>query len=216
MYDLILLLLLLLLLLFLLIGKSTRKQQNIRTASDTLTSVIMTSNNDSDPYTKHTIHNEVTSLKESASNDEFIQSVLSSLPKQAMEEGISSETGLIKRFDRVKRICRRVALVGEGAGMGTYLLSFIQSLVTFDMIYDKIVPEDHLASMSTLKLLSCASRHIEKGDLETAVRLVNQLSGEARLVAMDWVKEACLYLETRQAVMVISEYLAASSYTIVQ
>ena len=156
-------------------------------------------------------------MKESASDDPFIQLVLSSVPKRALEEGIASKAGLIKRFGKVKRICKRVALVGEeGGGLGSHLLSFIQSLLMFDMIYDKIVPEDHEASMNTLKLLSCAGKHIEKGDLETAVRLVNQLSGEARRVAEDWVKEACLYLETRQAVMVISEYLAASSYTVVQ
>lgn len=200
------------------IGRSAEKQQNIRTASDTLTTAIVTSNSDPDPYSKHSISKEVNSLKEAAGNDEFISSVISSIPKQAVEEGITSESGLIKRFSRVRKICKRVALVGEeGGGLGMYLLSFLQSLLTFDMIYDKMLsPRDYDSSANTFRLLSMANSYLDKGDLETAVRLVNQLSGEAGRVAEDWVKEACLYLETRQAVMVVSEYLAASCYSVVQ
>lgn len=122
------------------------------------------------------------------------------------------------RFERIRKICKRVALVGEeGAGLGTYLLSYIQSLLTFDMIYDKMLSRDDqdIESMNTYRLLSRANSCLERGDLELAVRLVNQLKGEPRRITQDWVKEACLYLETRQAVTVVSEYLAASSYTTV-
>ena len=159
----------------------------------------------------------MSTLREAATSDEFIQSVLLAIPKEAIEEGITSESALVRRFRRVRKICRRVALVGEeGGGLGMYLLSFIQSLLTFDMIYDKMVTEQDTKAMNTFKLLSCANMYLDKGDLETAVRLVNQLSGEPRRVAQDWVKDACLYLETKQAVLVVSEYLAASCFTTVQ
>ena len=204
---------------FSLSGKSTRRQQSVHAASDTLTSAIITANTDPNPHAKHSIGNEIKSLIECAGEDEFITSILSTIPQQVLEEGIASESGLMKRFTRVRKLCRRVALVGEeGGGLGTYLLSYMQSLLTFDMVHDIILSRDphDIKSMNTYRVLSCAQECLDQGDLEGAVRLVNRLTGEARRVAGDWVKEACLYLETRQAVMVVSEYLAASSYTIIQ
>lgn len=52
--------------------------------------------------------------------------------------------------------------------------------------------------------------------METTVRVLGQLEGEARRVVSDWLRDALVYLETRQAVMAISEYLAASSAAILQ
>lgn len=57
---------------------------------------------------------------------------------------------------------------------------------------------------------------LDAGDIETTVRVLGQLEGEARRVVSDWLRDALVYLETRQAVMAISEYLAASSAAILQ
>lgn len=198
-------------------GESTRKQQKIHAACDTLTSAILSANTNPDPYVKHSISNEVSSLKDAAKEDEFISTVLSAIPEEALENGISSETGLKSRFKRVRKVCKRVALVPEeGGGLGMHLLSFMQSLLTFDMVYHAMADQKDLKSMNTFELLAQANTYLEQGDLETALRLVNQLTGESRRIASDWVKEACLYLETRQTVMVIAEYLAASSITVIQ
>lgn len=201
------------------VGESTRIQQSVRAASDTLINTLVIANTDPSPYSKHKIANEVSSLTEVAQDDKFITTILSAIPEEVLAEGFSSEAGLKTRFEQVKRVCYRVALVPEeGGGLGTYLLSFIQSLLTIDMVHPKMADLSVTTpkSMSTFALLRQAKTYLDHGDLETAVRLVNQLQGESRRVAQDWIHEAILYLETRQAVMAISEYLAACSVAVLQ
>lgn len=201
------------------IGDSTRRQQSVRVASDALTNVLITANNNPDPFTRHSIGNQVETLSKVASNDEFITTMLSGIPREALVRGISSENGLKTRFERVKHIASRVALVPEeGGGLGTYLLSFLQSLLTIDMIHSRTIElsKTDPSSLSTFDLLHQAKLSLDHGDLEKAIKCVAQLKGESRRVAQDWLTEALMYLETRQAVMAITQYLAASNAAVLQ
>lgn len=160
-------------------------------------------------------------LSEVTQDDTFIQTILSTIPHKALEDGISSEKSLKSRFDRVRKVARRVALVPEeGGGLGMYLLSFIQSLLTIDMIHPRLTSSGLSSidprSLSTFDLLHQAKVSLDAGDMETTVRVLGHLEGEARRVVSDWLRDALVYLETRQAVMAISEYLAASSAAILQ
>jgi mitofilin len=198
---------------------SSRRQKSVKAASDVLVTALVNINKDSDPLAKHSITQEISNLSEVAKDDPFIQTIISSLPQEALSEGISSEIGLKKRFERVKKICSRVALVPEeGGGLGMYLLSYLQSLLTIDMFHPKMIDlsRHDPQESSTFQLLYQAKVHLDSNDVETAVRLVNQLRGESRRVASDWLTEAVLYLEIKQAVMAITEYLAASNVTILQ
>lgn len=180
---------------------------------------ILTANNDPSPFTKHNISHEVSALLAAAKDDKFITTVILSLPKEALAEGVSSEAGLKARFEKVRRVCSKVSLVPEeGGGLGTYLLSYLQSLLTIDMFHPKMMDLSHYdpSKMSSLDLLRQAKTRVDRGDLEAAVKLVGQLKGESRRVADDWLKEAVLYLETRQAIMAISQYLAAASVGVLQ
>lgn len=90
-----------------------------------------------------------------------------------------------------------------------YLLSYLQSLLVFEP--KQVKPPSELTSedLDTFKLLSYASYCIEHGDLELAAKFINQLKGESRRVAQDWLKEARLTLETKQVINILSAYASA-------
>lgn len=48
--------------------------------------------------------------------------------------------------------------------------------------------------------------HLEKDDLEQALRYINLLTGAPQNVAADWVKDLRVHLETVQAARAISAY----------
>ena len=175
-----------------------------------------------DPIDRYTFSDEISSLCEAARGDPFILSTLDSIPTDATSKtgrGIQSEAALKERFSKVKRICKRVALVPEtGGGLGTYALSYLQSLLTLSAwdITAKKMDEPDLSTLDTFGLLHQAEASLHHGDLERAIRCLNCLSGESRRVASDWLKDARLYLETRQAINLIQSYMAATSLSIIQ
>ncbi len=58
---------------------------------------------------------------------------------------------------------------------------------------------------------SVARYHLEKDDLESALRFMNLLRGEPLLVAGDWLREVRLHLETVQAARAVLAYAAAAA-----
>jgi len=65
--------------------------------------------------------------------------------------------------------------------------------------------------LTVFVLLDRAADCVDRGDLEQAVRYVNQLRAEPRRVAADWLTEARLLLETRQAADVLVAFAVANS-----
>lgn len=53
--------------------------------------------------------------------------------------------------------------------------------------------------------------HLEKDDLEQALRYMNLLKGEPQNVATDWLRELRIHLETVQAVNAIMTYAAVQA-----
>ena len=192
-------------------GELTRHQQNIRNACDTLSGALDQAN--ANPYSRLTFSKELSSLRKAARGDKFVLSVIESIPKQAASEsavGIQSESGLQERFQRVYKICKRVALVPEtGGGLGTYALSYLQSLLVFNV--RGVKETGNLSDMDTFDLLTLASGSVQRGDLEKAVWYVSHLKNESRRAAQDWLEDARLYLETRQAIRLIQTYTAATN-----
>lgn len=152
-------------------------------------------------------------LKKFASkNNQLAIKVLDSLPAKALKDGVYSEESLIDRFNRIEKICRRVAKVSEaGGGLSKYLISYLQSLSIFDNVR---ISEDEITGKSLVdptswhtydilaRIKYCLSRH----NLEQAVRYANQLKGQSRVVARDWIRDARIHLETRQAFNILSTY----------
>ncbi|XP_063781069.1 MICOS complex subunit MIC60 isoform X2 [Pseudophryne corroboree] len=152
----------------------------------------------------------VQGIKESCSNNEFTEALTASLPQESLHRGVYSEEALRARFYSVRNLARRVALIDETRNtLYQYFLSYLQSLLIFEP--KQLKPPSELTSedLDTFKLLSYASYCIEHGDLELAAKFVNQLQGESRRVAQDWLSEARLTLETKQVIDILSAYASA-------
>ncbi len=138
---------------------------------------------------------------EAGDDHPYVSAVLRTVSDVAAEHGIFTEDALMDRFKKVNRVCRRVAMIDEAGGtLFNYFLSYVQSF--FIMSSSKpITEEDEIdpSSLTTFSILDNANYYLERGDLEQALRFMNQLRGMPRKVAADWIEEARLLLETRQA-----------------
>ncbi|XP_054328531.1 MICOS complex subunit MIC60 isoform X3 [Pongo pygmaeus] len=152
----------------------------------------------------------VEAIKANCSDNEFTQALTAAIPPESLTRGVYSEETLRARFYAVQKLARRVAMIDETRNsLYQYFLSYLQSLLLFPPQQLKppleLCPED----INTFKLLSYASYCIEHGDLELAAKFVNQLKGESRRVAQDWLKEARMTLETKQIVEILTAYASA-------
>lgn len=202
-------------------GNETKRQQSMRAACDSLHTALQSASASPDPDERYSLLREVSTLRNVAKDDPFILAILYSLPVRAVSVGgIQGEGGLRERFAKVKRICRRVALVPErGGGMGTYALSYLQSLLIISWRFvgriggEGEMDDEDLMKLNTFDILERAEACMQQGDMELAVRYINLLQGEPRNVARDWLCDARSYLEISQAVRLMSEYMAALNIT---
>ncbi|XP_030621579.1 MICOS complex subunit MIC60 isoform X3 [Chanos chanos] len=156
------------------------------------------------------LEDAVRTIKEKCAENEFAQALTLALPEESLTRGVFSEASLRARFYGIRQLARRVALIDETRNsLYQYFLSYLQSVLLFEREQEappaKLAPED----LDTFKLLAYATYSIEHGDLELAAKFVNQLRGESRRVAQDWLKEARLTLETKQVVSLLSAYANA-------
>ncbi|XP_054648684.1 MICOS complex subunit MIC60 isoform X1 [Dunckerocampus dactyliophorus] len=149
-------------------------------------------------------------VRDSCHDNTFALALASAIPQESLERGVYSEASLRARFYGLRSLVRRVALIDESHNsLYQYFLSYLQAAMLFEDKQE--VPPNQLNSedLDPFKLLSYASYCLEHGDLELAAKLLNQLTGEARRVVEDWLHEARLTLETRQAVNLLSAYANA-------
>ncbi|XP_037383662.1 MICOS complex subunit MIC60 isoform X2 [Talpa occidentalis] len=152
----------------------------------------------------------VEAIRVSCSDSEFAQALTAALPPESLTRGVYSEETLRVRFYAVQKLARRVAMIDETRNsLYQYFLSYLQSLLLFPPKQLKPPAELRPEDINTFKLLSYASYCIEHGDLELAAKFVNQLKGESRRVAQDWLKEARMTLETKQIVEILTAYASA-------
>ncbi|XP_014841723.1 PREDICTED: MICOS complex subunit MIC60 isoform X4 [Poecilia mexicana] len=149
-------------------------------------------------------------VRASCVDNDFALALTSALPEESLKRGVYSEASLRARFNSLRSLARRVALIDESHNtLYQYFLSYVQAALLFERQQE--VPPTQLRSedLDPFKLLSYASYCLEHGDLELAAKLVNQLRGEARRVVEDWLTEARLTLETRQVISLLSAYANA-------
>uniref|UniRef100_A0A8C3F328 MICOS complex subunit MIC60 n=1 Tax=Chrysemys picta bellii TaxID=8478 RepID=A0A8C3F328_CHRPI len=152
----------------------------------------------------------VQAVKASCSDNAFTEALVSALPQESLTRGVYSEEALRARFYAVQKLAKRVAMIDETRNsLYQYLLSYLQSLLLFHPLQLKPPAELSPEDLDTFKLLSYASYCIEHGDLELAAKFVNQLKGESRRVAQDWLTEARMTLETKQVVDILTAYASA-------
>ncbi|CAH1258436.1 IMMT [Branchiostoma lanceolatum] len=196
------------------IEREARKAQELLIACETLKRLINTGNEEATSWEERRVplSREVNTVKEAAGDSKFFQTLLDSVPPQAMEAGVFPEDSLRQRFLRVKRVCRRVAMIDETGGtLFQFFVSYLQSLLLVDAGRRSLPPGKEVdpKKLDTFTLLSYAEHSLENGDLEQAARFMNQLKGEPRKVASDWLEEARLTLEARQAAQALAAAAAA-------
>ena len=196
-------------------SEEVRLRQSLHTASENLFKALVMANQSVEAERQHTFNKEIADVREVAGHDEMINELLISIPEEAIKQGIYSEEVLKERFYRVKRVCSRVSLVPlEGAGMGTYMVSYFRSLL---MLTLRNVPIDSDPSeLDTFQLLQLANTHLSGGDLEMAARVMNQLQGEAGRVAKDWISDVRIYLQTKQAITTLADYMSAAGLSLLK
>ncbi|KAM6452108.1 MICOS complex subunit MIC60 isoform 1-T1 [Liasis olivaceus] len=156
------------------------------------------------------LEDAVQSIQVSCPDDAFTQALTATLPQESLSRGVYTEEALRARFHTVQKLAKRVALIDETRNsLYQYFLSYLQSLLLFYPQQLKPPPELGPEDLDTFKLLSYASYCIEHGDLELAAKFVNQLKGEPRRVAQDWLNEARMTLETKQVVDILTTYASA-------
>jgi len=155
------------------------------------------------------IYAELSAVRDAGREYTTVHIALSTLSSQAFNRGVYTPDALRHRFDRVRRVARRVAMIDESGGtLSRYILSYIQSI--FVLRSSVACDTDDVSELSVFALLDNAANCLNYGDIEQAVRYVNQLRGEPRRVASEWLNEARILLETRQAAELILAFASAN------
>jgi len=155
------------------------------------------------------IRAELNAVRDAGSEYPIVHVALSTVSEQAINRGVYTPDALRRRFDGVRRVARRVAMIDESGGtMARYILSYLQSL--FVLRSTLASDADDVSEMSVFALLDNAANCLKYGDIEQAVRYVNQLVGEPRRVASEWLDEARSLMETRQAAELILAFASAN------
>lgn len=158
------------------------------------------------------LKNEVYAVSDAGGKHPFVETLIQSIPEEALERGVWTEDSLRDRFPHVKLVCKRVAMIDEtGGSLFRYFLSYLLSFAVFDSVYARSEQDEvDLDKLDTFAALAHAEYWMERGDLEQALRFMNQLKGESRQVASDWIKEAKILLETRQIAFALTAFASAS------
>lgn len=152
-------------------------------------------------------------LLKSGVADEYVKTVMDAIPEPVAERGVFTESSIRERFLRVETMAKRTALIGEeGGSMLTYLLSYLQSLFIVSPSTNSMpskFSEVNVDDLSTFDIVWLARAALDRGDLEQAVKYMNLLQGQPKLVAKDWIHEARTLLETKQASRALILHAAA-------
>lgn len=139
---------------------------------------------------------EMAVLREVARDDDVVRAAIDSINPAAYQNGVATHTQLVERFRRLAGQVRRAALLPEDAGIAAHAGNWVLSKLMFR--------KTGLAQGSDVEsILAKTETYLEEGNVDCAAREMNQLSGWARTLAMDWLREARLVLEVQQALDVL-------------
>ncbi|XP_054262428.1 MICOS complex subunit Mic60-like isoform X2 [Macrosteles quadrilineatus] len=185
--------------------KSQQDKQQFWSAAQRLMSAVKPIGAAAQGQEPKPLKNEITNLnKAKLDGDELVESVLSSIPPDAIERGVPSEALLRERFFKVTKSARAWAGVPPGeVTLIQVLLARFQSALYLNIDIPQAELDNEPAidpqELNNYDILSRAKYYVDRGEFDQAIRYLNLLQGPAGLVASDWVRDALMYLETRQA-----------------
>lgn len=135
----------------------------------------------------------------------FAQAVLHSIPNKAAEHGIYTMSSLEKRFEDVYNKSIVEASASGSSNFFTRQFNVLKYYVSAQPKpkYTEACDFDNPEDMSSADLMTQAKYFMDKKCMPEAVRCLVQLSGKTRELAQDWLDEARLVLEVRQAAEVL-------------
>jgi len=157
---------------------------------------------------------EIAAIKDAGAADPFVKTLLATINSEAVKDGVYTQDDLVGRFQRVKKVCRRTALIGENGGtLFQYALSALQSFFLFDRVKPdpKELQEVDPKNIDTVGILWRASHLVDQLNFEDAIKLMLLLKGEPARLASDWIKDARLHLETRRTAELLLAHASAVS-----
>ena len=145
----------------------------------------------------------IQALQSVASDNAVISSAVQALPKTAAVSGIATLQELQTKFEEhVHPKCRQAALVPIGQkGLEGQLLGMIFSTLKFPPNPEDAAPESEKDAAEFV--LARARRHVQLGELEQAVGLMEKLTGQPSFVAKDWTEKAKERVAVDKALKVI-------------
>ncbi|KAI8834721.1 mitochondrial inner membrane protein Mitofilin, partial [Chytriomyces cf. hyalinus JEL632] len=183
-------------------GEFVERMQTVQNVIAAL-QVVGTKVNEGVPFKK-----EFGLLKVFAEGDEVLTTVLSAVDESALKDGIVSVDELREEFYEVSQKIRRVQLMPENGGPVSYGVSHVLSYLMFQK--HGLVPGN-----DTEAVLARSKYFLSHGDLESAAREINQLKGWSKVLATDWLRDARLHLEVKQALETVESHIALKNLGVV-
>ncbi|XP_021356009.1 MICOS complex subunit Mic60-like isoform X1 [Mizuhopecten yessoensis] len=195
-------------------GKAGQQAKKLWLACLALNGLIRVGNKSGESWEEQVapLEGKVVAIAEASGHHPFVATIINTIPEAALTRGVWTEDNLNARFRDVSRKCRRVALVNESrSSLFTFFLSYVQSFFVFSNVNLKmeettVDPKD----LDTFSIVDHAQFWLKQGNLELAVRFMNQLEGLPRALASDWIREGKLLMETKQAAQSITTFASAT------
>eukprot|EP00050_Salpingoeca_kvevrii_P020405 m.98114 g.98114 ORF g.98114 m.98114 type:complete len:599 (-) comp8852_c0_seq2:2081-3877(-) len=147
---------------------------------------------------RSSLRREIDELRALGAEHELVREVLDSIPESAIN-GVPSLVEIKSRFEDMATAARRVALVPPGGGIWSHIVSAAVSVL-------KVPRQGLVEGDDTEAILARAQTFLKLNDLDMATREINQLRGESRRVAQDWLEDARRHLEVFQALTIVRAY----------
>jgi len=142
--------------------------------------------------------NDLLKIKNEAT---LLEPVLNSIPTEAAERGVVNNNNLRRHFNTLKQAAFENHAVDEELN-GFFQIFRSQITLWFHRVDPTgVLSQDTVTNLE--KIFDQAETHMNQNDFETAVRILNQMSGEPKRIFGVWLKEARMWLEVRQALDVL-------------
>jgi mitofilin len=146
-------------------------------------------------------------LREVAQSDEVIALAVTQLPESTCRRGVQTYLQLQEGFANLEGETRRAALMPEDGGAVWWGFTKVLSSLKFKQ-------KGQVSGASCDDILTRAEDHLNRGNLEAAVREVSALQGLAAGVMNDWRSSALERLRVEQAIHIIKAHAACQSATL--
>merc|ERR1712212_305629 len=142
--------------------------------------------------------NDLLQIKSEAN---LLEPVLKSIPSEAVERGVVNNNNLRKHFNALKQAALEQHSVDEE--LNGYFQTFRSSITLWFHRIDPtgLLTQDTVTNLDNI--FDQAENYMNQNDFETAVRILNQMSGEPKRIFGVWLNEARMWLEVRQALDVL-------------